>query len=535
MDPSVRRRRLIVRGAALVVVAAAWLFVRFRRRAMNANRLSYAPMAQRDAERQNNLRFIYHSDDTRCVDLLRMKRQPFFQLCDLFRTRGLLRDSVHTSVEEQVAMFLHVVGHNQRFRVIGLSFRRSIETISRLFQEVLYAVGELRGDMIQPPAADIPTKILHSSRWNPYFKDCIGAIDGTHVLARVPAAQKAAFLGRKHTTTHNVLAAVDFDLKFTYVLAGWEGSAHDALILADAIERNDGLSVPQGNITCPFAQGQNAAAAPARLTWTPVMSAFILRRFVDLCEGVKTDKGFKDVHLNAVAKDLTAVIGEEVSGNQVYNHLRKWRAKWVKISKLKELSGACWDEENYMITLDGDHYNGHCKAHPKDAQYLNTPIANYLPMQIIFGSGVATGRFAMGSNEPLGQPIDLDAVVDLDGDLTPNTDSTGKAPEMHEPKVKGESSHLGKRKRVHDNEAALMTGLTEAVWGFANAVAESNHNEAAPGLYRAVMDMADFPREALMVALGHLTENKASGLMFVQMTTEDKDLWLRTFLSKAYY
>ena len=43
------------------------------------------------------------------------------------------------------------------------------------------------------------------------------------------------------------MAVVDFDLKFTYVLAGWEGSAHDALILADAIERQDGLSVPEDN------------------------------------------------------------------------------------------------------------------------------------------------------------------------------------------------------------------------------------------------------------------------------------------------
>ena len=47
----------------------------------------------------------------------------------------------------------------------------------------------------------------------------------------------------------NVLAAVDFDLKFTYVLAGWEGSAHDATILADALERQDGLKVPEGNNT----------------------------------------------------------------------------------------------------------------------------------------------------------------------------------------------------------------------------------------------------------------------------------------------
>jgi hypothetical protein len=43
------------------------------------------------------------------------------------------------------------------------------------------------------------------------------------------------------------MAAVDFDLKFTYVLAGWEGSAHDALILADTIDKNDGFIVPKGN------------------------------------------------------------------------------------------------------------------------------------------------------------------------------------------------------------------------------------------------------------------------------------------------
>uniref|UniRef100_A0A453E8X0 DDE Tnp4 domain-containing protein n=1 Tax=Aegilops tauschii subsp. strangulata TaxID=200361 RepID=A0A453E8X0_AEGTS len=42
------------------------------------------------------------------------------------------------------------------------------------------------------------------------------------------------------------MVAVDFDLKFTYVLAGWEGPAHDALILADALERNDGFVVPAG-------------------------------------------------------------------------------------------------------------------------------------------------------------------------------------------------------------------------------------------------------------------------------------------------
>jgi hypothetical protein len=56
-----------------------------------------------------------------------------------------------------------------------------------------------------------------------------------------------AFRGRKSYATQNVMAAVDFDLRFTYVLAGWEGTTHDANVLRDALERVNGLRVPQGN------------------------------------------------------------------------------------------------------------------------------------------------------------------------------------------------------------------------------------------------------------------------------------------------
>jgi hypothetical protein len=44
------------------------------------------------------------------------------------------------------------------------------------------------------------------------------------------------------------MATVDFDLHFTYVLVGWEGSTHDAIILADALQRQNGLVVPKGNL-----------------------------------------------------------------------------------------------------------------------------------------------------------------------------------------------------------------------------------------------------------------------------------------------
>jgi hypothetical protein len=72
-------------------------------------------------------------------------------------------------------------------------------------------------------------------------------IDGTHVRASISKEMKTSFHGRKSHTTQNVMAAVDFDLWFTYVMAGWEGMTHDALVLRDALERQNGLRVPQGN------------------------------------------------------------------------------------------------------------------------------------------------------------------------------------------------------------------------------------------------------------------------------------------------
>ncbi|KAK1610468.1 hypothetical protein QYE76_034141 [Lolium multiflorum] len=79
-------------------------------------------------------------------------------------------------------------------------------------------------------------------------EDCIGAIDGTHVTTKVLRSMSATFRGRKHYTRQNVLSAVDFDMRFTDVLAGWEGSAHDASILADNLSRPDGLQTPEGKL-----------------------------------------------------------------------------------------------------------------------------------------------------------------------------------------------------------------------------------------------------------------------------------------------
>ena len=49
--------------------------------------------------------------------------------------------------------------------------------------------------------------------------------------------------------SQNVMCDVSFDMRFNYVLAGWEGSASNSRILQDAIYRRplNRLKVPVGN------------------------------------------------------------------------------------------------------------------------------------------------------------------------------------------------------------------------------------------------------------------------------------------------
>jgi hypothetical protein len=74
----------------------------------------------------------------------------------------------------------------------------------------------------------------------------VGAIKGTHVPTNVPVKIQGKFQDRKEGTTQNVLAAITFDVKFIYVLAGWEGNAHDSRVLGDALSRSSGLKIPEG-------------------------------------------------------------------------------------------------------------------------------------------------------------------------------------------------------------------------------------------------------------------------------------------------
>jgi len=55
-------------------------------------------------------------------------------------------------------------------------------------------------------------------------------------MACIPELNQLPYRGRKGIPTFNIMAACVFDMHFTFVSAGWEGSAHDACVFLHAIE-----------------------------------------------------------------------------------------------------------------------------------------------------------------------------------------------------------------------------------------------------------------------------------------------------------
>ena len=165
----------------------------------------------------------------RCLE---WKNIFFYAFCEELAEHGL-KQTKNMGVLEMVAMFLNILGHGIGNRMIQEKFQHSSETASRCFHKILVACLKLLMKLIKPQDPsfkNIHTKIQHDSRHWPYFKDCIGTIDGTHVPCVVPPSEHARFIGIKGYRTQNVMATCDWDMRFTFAWTGWEGRAKDARI-----------------------------------------------------------------------------------------------------------------------------------------------------------------------------------------------------------------------------------------------------------------------------------------------------------------
>jgi hypothetical protein len=142
-------------------------------------------------------------------------------------------------------------------------------------------------------------------------------------------------------------------------------------------------------------------------------------------------------------------------------------------------------------------------------------------MHTIFVGGIATGKFAMGSNEPLGTASPpAEYRTDSQESDTNIIDGPDK-PFLASPA-------RGKRKRgvLAEDELQAFTSMTEAVKDIAQVIRENKPIDVHPDLYKAVMDVLEYYPDALMAALNHLVDHKAQGVTFVAMADSHRSLWL---------
>ncbi|XP_047321119.1 uncharacterized protein LOC124925193 [Impatiens glandulifera] len=139
-------------------------------------------------------------------DVLRNPSSCLFEFCmdavafnmlvnELTTKYGLNNQNNGLFPEESLAMFL------------------STETINRHFHRVLKAIVLMANDQILPMDQTIVHPKLREEKYK-YFKNCISAIDGTHVKLFGSKEEIIKYIGRK---------------------VGWEGSTHDAGILKTVI------------------------------------------------------------------------------------------------------------------------------------------------------------------------------------------------------------------------------------------------------------------------------------------------------------
>ncbi|KAL9672593.1 hypothetical protein QQ045_028844 [Rhodiola kirilowii] len=120
-----------------------------------------------------------------CKEQLRLTDTMLKDLVNTLVTRQLLKDSRHISVLEQVGMTLYLLAKGASYRHVADTFKRSPTSVGKYFHRVVEALMKLSFNVIRPHKSldEVPAKIANSSMYFPYFQDCIGALDGTHIEA----------------------------------------------------------------------------------------------------------------------------------------------------------------------------------------------------------------------------------------------------------------------------------------------------------------------------------------------------------------
>jgi hypothetical protein len=144
-----------------------------------------------------------------------MLKPTFLKLRDFLLEHTPLRGCRGVDIEEKLGIFLHMVSRGTSQRDASEFFERSKSTIAACFDQVLKAmvIDILHAHEVQLPDPDNPAgfqRIQESKKFFPFFKDCLGAIDGTYIYSYQGVEKAIPFRNRKGEKTQKCSCCMYF-------------------------------------------------------------------------------------------------------------------------------------------------------------------------------------------------------------------------------------------------------------------------------------------------------------------------------------
>ncbi|CAL5365309.1 unnamed protein product [Camellia sinensis] len=487
---------------------------------------------QGDYERYALIKRLTTLEDADCRSQLRMSKDAFATLVSMLKRTQFLRDNPQSKVEEQVAKFLHIIGHNLRNRTIKFFYRRSGETVSRHFHQVLKAIISLEDIFLkQPDGFNCPPEIRNNPKYWPYFKDCVGAIDGTHFRVRVPNKDAQRYRGRKCYPTQNALAACSFDLKFTYILPGWEGSASDSRILDNALTREmDKFIVPQG------VEGDRECSVEIdkkHLKWNNQMDIVLIDSLLDqMLKGQKIGGSFTSSAYRAASNAVSTKFSVHCDSSHVRNRLKTLKRNLAMAKDMLTTdSGFGYNHSTQLIEATAGVWAAYLKAKPKASQFRHAPIQNFQKLCQLFEKDRATGSLAIGPKEKrlrlAGQQILLDDEnTDHTESLSENFDGIGTQDDQTA-EVSCSSNSKKRKNKLGNTLSKEIRSIKEGLDAVAAALDRGNLRNYTNGqLFEEIEKVSGMSDASRMKMYQVLAKEVSDARAYLECPIERRGLWL---------
>ncbi|XP_068224325.1 putative nuclease HARBI1 [Palaemon carinicauda] len=213
------------------------------------------------------LRELKHGHEADFINYMRMDPNTFYKILSkvepyIMKEDTNMRQSISTEARLHATLLFLSTGCS--YRSLQYSTRISKLSLSAIIPETCKQIYEvLREDYLKTPSTPEEWKNVSNDFWRMWnFPNCLGAIDGKHIVIRQPPGSGSYFYNYKGTYSIILMAICDANSNFIYVDVGVNGRVSDGGVWANTsisqsiVNHTAGLpedtKLPGSDKTLPF-------------------------------------------------------------------------------------------------------------------------------------------------------------------------------------------------------------------------------------------------------------------------------------------